>query len=123
MQELIDLTRLMKVLDDYGADEAELGSEPREALEQLRRLCPYLPGAKILLKKSARYNTWGKGVVIAFMLCKPKFVVGPGDDRVGDFEGKPLFAVDAKDLRPRNKPDKGSKIQPWPKKKEQENEN
>lgn len=112
-QELISLTRLIRVLEASRQPKAEDRKDAEEALEQLRRLCRYEIGEKILAKKDARRNTWCKGVVVAYMLHPPHFVVGKGDDRDELPKNAPLFGMDAKDIRPRDGKPEGGKIVKW----------
>lgn len=117
--ELIDLERLIRVLQEYGADKAQSGTDAKEAIKQLQRLCKYRIGEKVFVKEEARYNTWSEGVVVAYMLHAPHFVVGKGDDRDNLPEDASLFGFHPKDLRPRENLPEGGKIVEWAKSRPQ----
>ncbi len=106
---LIDLPRLVRVLEVYGAAAADLQSEERQALEELHDACQYRPGELVRMRnKRAEQEegpeVWEEGVVVALMQAEPFYIVGPGDDRQAKFEEGTLFAYPPSRVRLRCSP-------------------
>jgi hypothetical protein len=111
--ECVDLDRLRRVLRKFGADRQPIGSEARDAYQQIIRSLEFGLGEKILWKSKETPGTWHEGVVISYMVHAPKLVVGPGDDRKAKFGDTPLFGVCGHDLRVR-KGNAQLPRSPWP---------
>ena len=58
-----------------------------------------------LVEYQTMNNKWTKGVIVAYMVCEPRYICGTGDDR--EKPGKKLLACTEKHVRPR-KPKKGA---------------
>lgn len=78
--ELIDLQRLMDVLEKYGADKEDPGTHARKAIEQLKELCRFKINQKVFVRRNNDPEVY-PGVVVAYFQHEPGFIVGPGDDR------------------------------------------
>lgn len=80
--ELIDLGRLIEVLEKYGADTEVQDSPAKKAIDQLRELCPFKINQKVFVHdRMLKDNELATGVVVAYCQHPPTFIVGPGDDR------------------------------------------
>ena len=111
--ELIDLNRLLLVLEEYGAAKAQEGSEASKAYEQLKRACTFRLGEKVFMRRDKDANEWAKGVVVAYMVHPPHFIIGAGDDRNKLPKRKKLLAVNEEWLAPRGPLPQDGKLVAW----------
>jgi hypothetical protein len=112
--ELINLGRIIEVLEGYGADKDAEESPARKAIDQLKRLCAFKVGQKVFVRSMFSDETEVyPGIVVAYLQHEPMFVVGPGDDRDKLPEDAKMLAFKQGYVYDRGEPPEGVTLAKW----------
>ena len=92
---LCEIRQALEEADDLLAGECE---SVKKMLRHLDRVITHRIG-ELVKYKTLKTNRWIKGVVVAYMVCEPRYICGKGDDR--ENIGGTLLACTDKHIRPR----------------------